>query len=156
METIDTDDLDPQGQPRNRASVSEPLGAQDFSMNYFELDPGEELTTSLHTHLDQEEAFLVLEGEATFETKPDLDAESETVRVSEGQIVRFDPGEYQQGRNESEERTRVLALGTPQESTDARIAAPCQNCGDTEYLALAMVDGEPALECPECGTQVEA
>lgn len=103
-------------------------------MNYYELDPGEEFSGSVHTHLDQEESFFVLEGEATFETKPGPAAESETVHVTEGQIVRFDPGEYQQGR----------------------VAAPCQNCGESDYLDFALVDGEPALECPECGTEIEA
>jgi len=156
MQTTDISDLDPRENPRNRHSVSELLDAQDFSMNYYELDPGEEFSGSVHTHLDQEESVFVLEGKATFETKPDPAAESETVHVTEGQIVRFDPGEYQQGRNESDEPLRALALGTPQESTQGRVAVPCQNCSESDYLDFVLVDGEPALECPECGTEIEA
>jgi len=72
MQKIDIDDMNPESGPQNRQSVSEPLDAQDFSMNYYALEPGEEFAGSLHTHLDQEESFFVLEGEATFETKPEL------------------------------------------------------------------------------------
>lgn len=155
MQKIDIDDMNPEAGGQNRQSVSEPLDATDFSMNYYVLDPGEEFAGSLHTHLDQEESFFVLEGEATFETKPELAADSETVTVSEGEIIRFDAGEYQQGRNESDDTLRALALGTPQESTDVRVAVPCQDCGESEYMEFTMIDGEPAMECPECGTELE-
>lgn len=154
MQTIDLDDLDPEANPRNRQSVSEALEARDFSMNYYELDPGEGFSGSVHTHLDQEESFFILEGEATFETKAEPAAESETVHVTEGQVIRFDPGEYQQGRNEADEPLRALALGTPQDATESRIAAPCEDCGESEYLDVVMSGGELALECPECGTEV--
>ncbi|MFC6614335.1 cupin domain-containing protein [Halopenitus salinus] len=153
MQTIDVDDLDAAEGPQNRASVSEPLDAEDFAMNYYALDPGEAFTGGLHAHLDQEETFLVLEGEATFETAPSPTAETETVTVSAGQLVRFEPGEYQQGRNESDEPLRALAMGTPQESTDVRVAGPCEECGESEYLRFAMVDGTPTLECPDCGAE---
>ncbi|WP_096389641.1 cupin domain-containing protein [Halopenitus persicus] len=153
METIDVADLDAADSPQNRASVADALGADDFAMNYYALDPGEAFTAGLHAHLDQEETFLVLEGEATFETAPGPTADSETVTVGEGQLVRFEPGEYQQGRNESDAPLRALAMGTPQESTDVRIAGPCEACGDSDYLAFAMIDGAPGVECPECGMQ---
>jgi len=57
MQKIDIDDMNPESGPQNRQSVSEPLDAQDFSMNYYALEPGEEFAGSLHTHLDQEESF---------------------------------------------------------------------------------------------------
>jgi uncharacterized cupin superfamily protein len=155
MQTIDVNDLNIDEQ-MNRQSISEPVGAEDFSMNYYVLEPGEEFTSSLHAHLDQEESFFILEGQATFETKPEPTAESDTVSVSEGQMIRFDPGEYQQGKNESNDTLRALALGTPKESTDVRVAMPCQECGESEYLEFVMIDGEPAVECPECSAEFPA
>lgn len=155
METIDVTEQRPRENPMNRQSVSRPLDANDFSMNYYVLEPGEAFAGSLHAHLDQEESFFVLEGEATFETKPDPTAESETVTVSEGELIRFDPGEYQQGRNESDETLRALAMGTPQESSDVRAAVPCRECGDSPYLEVSIRDGELALECPECGMELD-
>lgn len=154
MQKIDLDEMTADAASQDRQSVSAPLDAQDFSMNYYVLEPGEEFTEALHAHLDQEEVFFVLEGEATFQMKPDLHAESDTVTVQDGEMVRFDAGEYQQGRNESEETLRALALGTPQESTDIRVAVPCQNCGDSDFLEFTMVDGDPGMECPECGTEI--
>ncbi|WP_435551463.1 cupin domain-containing protein [Natrinema sp. CGMCC1.2065] len=155
MQKINLDDMTPESGGQKRRSVSDPLDATDFSMNYYALEPGEEFAGRLHTHLDQEETFFVLEGEATFETKPELGAASETVTVSEGEMIRFDAGEYQQGRNEADEPLRALALGTPQESTDIRVAVPCRDCGESEYMEFTMVDGEPAMECPDCGTELE-
>lgn len=154
METVDTESL--LDDDELRTSVSDALAAQDFSLNYYALDPGEEFSGGLHAHMDQEETFLVLEGEATFETKPEPTGETETVTVGEGQLVRFPAGEYQQGRNESEEPLRALALGTPKESSDVRVAAPCRECGDSDFLQFTMVDGEPGMECPECGETFEA
>lgn len=154
MQNVDITELKPAESPQSRQSVSAPLDAQDFSMNYYALDPGEEFAGSLHTHLDQEESFFILEGEATFETKTEPTGDSETVTVSEGQMIRFERGEYQQGRNESDDPLRALALGTPQESTDIRTAVPCQECGESEYMEFVIHNGEPALDCPECGAEV--
>lgn len=154
MQKIDTDELNPTESPQGRASISAPLEAQDFSMNYYVLEPGEEFSGSLHAHMDQEESFFVLEGEATFEASQEPSGETETVTVGAGEMIRFDPGEYQQGRNESDEQLRALALGTPQESTDVRAAVPCQKCGDSDYMAFVIRDGGPALECPECDADV--
>jgi len=63
-------------------------------------------------------------------------------------MIRFDAGEYQQGRNESDDILRALALGTPQESTDVRVAVPCQDCGESEYMEFTMIDGEPSDGMP--------
>ena len=154
MQKVDIDDLNPTESPQGRQSISAPLEAQDFSMNYYVLDPGEEFSGSLHAHMDQEESFFVLEGTATFETSQDPAGETETVTVGEGEMIRFDPGEYQQGRNESDETVRALALGTPEESSDIRAAVPCQKCGDSDHMAFVIRDGEPALECPECDADI--
>lgn len=155
MEKIDVDDLNAAETPRGRRSVSEQLDAEEFSMNYYVLEPGEAFAGGVHAHLDQEESFFVLEGEATFERKSDPAAEGDTVAVGEGQMVRFEAGEYQQGRNESDDVVRALALGTPQESSDVRVAAPCEACGESDYLEYVRVDGELAVECPACGETAE-
>lgn len=156
MKTIDLDGLDPQSNPMNSESVTDPLDATDFAMNYYVLDPGEEFTGGLHAHLDQEEAFVILEGEATFEMQESPTGDSETVTVGEEELIRFPPGEYQQGRNESDEQVRALALGAPDESTDIRVASGCPVCGDSEYLEFAMTDEGAMVECPECGESFEA
>lgn len=154
MQKVDIDGLNPTESPQGRQSISDALGAQDFSMNYYVLGPGEDFSGSLHAHFDQEESFFVLEGEATFETSQEPAGETETVTVGEGEMIRFDPGEYQQGRNEADEQLRALALGTPQESTEVRAAVPCQKCGNSDYMAFVIRDGEPALECPDCDAEI--
>ena len=53
MQKINLGGMDPGKTPRNRQSVSEAVEAQDFSMNYYALNPGEEFAGGLHTHLDQ-------------------------------------------------------------------------------------------------------
>lgn len=154
MEQIDVSGLET-GE-MNSAGVTEHLGAEDFALNYYVLGPGEEFTGGLHAHLDQEEAFYVLEGEATFEYAGTPDGDTETTTVGAGEMVRFPPGEYQQGRNESDDQVRALALGAPQESTDVRVAAPCQACGDSAFLNFVPTEEGPMMECPECGEQFEA
>lgn len=155
MQRIDLDDMNPQATAQNRESVSAPLDADHFSMNYYALEPGEAFSGNLHTHLDQEEAFLVLEGEATFETRPTPTGDSETIILGEDEMIRFDPGEYQQGRNESDEPLRALALGAPQESSDIRVAIACRKCGESDYMEFGIEAGETILRCPECGAQIE-
>mgnify|MGYP000586770476 CR=1 FL=1 len=159
MQHIDTDEVEPMamgGEELDRRGLSEPLGTTDFAMNYYALDPGEGFSGGLHTHLDQEEVFYVLEGTATFETKPEATADSETVDVGAGEAVRFAPGEFQQGRNESDDTVRALALGAPKDSTEGRIPQPCPECGDSDVLALAQGDdGGMVLECPECGATMQ-
>lgn len=155
MQTIDINQLSPESNESNLQSVSNPLDTDDFAMNYYLLDPGQNFSDGLHTHVDQEEAFFVLEGEATFEAKPEPTAESSTVTIGEGQMVRFAPGEYQQGRNESESSVRALAIGAPKGSTDVRVATACRECGKSEYLEYDLAVEPPVLECPECGMQLE-
>jgi uncharacterized cupin superfamily protein len=139
----------------DRRGLSEPLGTSDVAINYYALDPGEAFSGGLHAHLDQEEVFYVIDGTATFEVKAEATAESETVEVSAGEAVRFAPGEFQQGRNESDDAVVALALGAPKDSTEGRIPRPCGECGDSDVLALAVGDDGMVLECPECGAQFE-
>ena len=134
--------------------LTEPLGTGDMAMNHYTLEPGDELSGGLHTHLDQEEVFYVVEGTATFETKDEATAETETVEVGPDEAVRFARGEFQQGRNETDERVVALALGAPDESTDVRVPEACREC-DSDVLSVVVTDEGMLLKCPDCGATVE-
>lgn len=149
MEKIAFDDLE--NHPRVAdvtKHATEPLGLSDMALNYYELEPGDSFSGGLHTHTNQEEVFLVVEGTATFETKEG------SVEVGEDEVVRFAPGEYQEGKNESDGRVRAVAMGAPQEDGETRTALPCQECG-ADYHVVDMDGGGPTLTCPDCGNVVE-
>lgn len=144
MNRVSIDDID--NEPRVSSiqkHLTEPLGLTDMAMNYYELEPGESFSGGLHTHTGQEEIFYILEGEATFETKED------NFTVTAGEVIRFAPGEYQEGKNESEARVTALALGAPQEMGETRSALPCQECGADYHIADVHASGV-TLTCPDC------
>lgn len=157
MEKVSAEDIEPQAMSSDvdRRGLSDPLGTTDVAINRYVLDPGEAFSPGLHAHLDQEELFYVVSGTATFEFRPDPTGESETVRVGPDEAVRFAPGDYQQGRNESDEQVVALALGGPRETTEGRIAQPCPDC-DSDVLALAAGESGPVLRCPDCGAEMPA
>lgn len=146
MERIHIDDVEPSGYGRDidRRPLSKALGTTDVAINVLRLESGERLSGSIHTHLDQEEVFVVLDGECTFD-RPDGE-----VTLGPNEVIRFAPGEYQSGYNTGTERARILALGAPRETESIRIYAECADCGH-EGLRPIERDGEEALECPECG-----
>jgi len=156
MEHVSIDDVEPAalGGDTDRRGLADPLGATDVAVNRYALDPGENFSGGLHAHLDQEEIFYVIEGTATFETAPEPDVETETVTVEAGEVVRFAPGEYQQGRNESDSEVVALALGAPKESTEGRVAQPCPGC-DSPAMAIGMDEDGMILECPDCGETIQ-
>ena len=159
MEKAAVDEVDIRNNPLGvhsvRRPVSRALGTTDFAMNYFELEPGESFSGGLHTHHDQEEVFYVLEGEATFEVGRDR----ESVSVGENECVRFVPGEFQTGKNESEERVVGLALGAPGAShdfSDLESITFCRDCGEETPHGLELTDeGAFHFTCAECGTEFE-
>lgn len=153
MEHISTD-IDAEAE-QNRVGLSDPLGTTDFAMNKYHLEPGEEFSGGLHTHLDQEEVFYVISGTATFEVADEPLTDRETVEVGAGEVIRFAPGEYQTGTNDGKEPVDALALGAPAGSTAVRVPGPCPDCG-ADALALTFVDGEMGTECPDCGAEPEA
>jgi mannose-6-phosphate isomerase-like protein (cupin superfamily) len=140
----------------DRRGLSDPLGTEDLALNYYALEPDQAFSGGLHAHLDQEEVFYVQEGTATFETKAEATAEGERVEVAAGEAIRFAPGEFQQGRNEGDERVVALALGAPKESTEGRVPQPCPECDESDVLAITMTDEGMGLECPECGATIDA
>lgn len=157
MERVDVDEIESGDMGDNvRKGLADPLGLEEFAMNYYELDPGDAFSGGLHTHEDQAEAFYVLEGTATFETMPGPNAESEQITVGAGQAVRFDPGEYQQGRNDGDEPVRALAFGEPRESEDVRVPMACRECGEADALRFVMGEDGAVLRCPACGNEFEA
>jgi mannose-6-phosphate isomerase-like protein (cupin superfamily) len=159
MQTVAVEEIEPTalgGEDVDRRGLSDPLGTTDVAVNYYALDPGEAFSGGMHAHLDQEEVFYVVSGTATFETKPDATADSETVEVTAGEAIRFAPGEFQQGRNEGDEQLFALALGAPRESTEGRVPQPCSACGESDVLAVVMTDDGMGLECPECGAAFDA
>jgi len=142
--TISETDAVEVGDGSVRRGCTEPLGLTDLALNQYRLAPGDGLPGGVHTHMDQEEVFVVLEGTATFET---TDGE---VRVSESEAVRFGPGEFQSGKNEGDTDLVVLALGAPRETEDTRIPVACPEC---DHETLRLETGEQlTFVCPGCDT----
>ncbi|MFC7137021.1 cupin domain-containing protein [Halobaculum litoreum] len=150
MEHVDIDDVAEGGFGNGvtMRKLADPLGAEDLAINHYELAPGEGFSGGMHTHLDQEELFVVLSGTATFETP------EETVGVAAGEAIRFAPGEYQTGSNEGDEPVEALALGAPADSTEVRVPVECRECGHDALAAIPAEEGM-AFECPECGTAAD-
>lgn len=138
----------------DRRSLSDPLNTSDVAITYYVLEPGERFSGSVHTHMDQEEVFLILEGTATFDLR-----EGE-IKVGENEVIRFAPGEFQSGRNDSDEEVIALALGAPRDSEDVRIARipvlenkniACPECRCDSMRITADND----FVCPNCGAKAE-
>jgi uncharacterized cupin superfamily protein len=149
METVTVDELE---RHFSTASVKRPvgraLGIEGFALHQYELAPGETFSTNLHAHLDQEEVFYVLAGTATFET------DDGPVEVGAGEAIRFAPGEYQHGRNDTEKRVVALAMGAPKESEEGRIE--CPDCGAREAPVIEWTDDRSAIvyRCGACGAEI--
>ncbi|MFC7212035.1 cupin domain-containing protein [Natronoarchaeum sp. GCM10025321] len=146
------DELSPLGVHSVRKPVSAVLGATEFAMNYFELEPGESFSGGLHTHHDQEEVFYVEEGTATF----DVGIERESVEVAADELIRFPPGEFQEGYNDGSETVVGWAIGAPGASHDwdalqSRIY--CPECEEETTQDTTMVDGTFQFTCTECGAE---
>lgn len=148
MEKIAIADLEPDalGTDSARRSLSEPLGTTDIAINQYRLVPGESLPGGLHAHMDQEEVFVVTEGEATFET---MDG---PVTVGEWEAIRFAPGEFQSGTNGSGSELEMIALGAPRDTKDVRIPVGCPAC-DHDTLRLEFSGSGLTFVCPGCGAE---
>ncbi|QLK26187.1 cupin [Natrinema zhouii] len=169
MEKVAIDDVDIETNPMDvhsvRRPISDALGFTDFAMNYFELEPGESFSGGLHTHHDQEEVFYVQAGTATFETRASqrdaADASGETasgdgeVTVDEDEVIRFAPGDFQRGYNDTDERVVGFAFGAPGSKHDwdqLESMVYCQTCEAEIGHGLELTDeGDFRLTCSECG-----
>ncbi len=137
-------------------ALSALLHATDVAINRYRIPPGSDLPGGLHAHPDQEEVFVPIEGEATFETFVPGDGETPTesgeVTVGSGEAIRFAPGEFQSGRNDSDADLVVLAIGAPGDSEDVRIPIACPECDHTDVRIDSGADGV-TFACPECGAE---
>jgi len=149
MELLSVDALASQ-ESSGRLELSEPLGTTDFAINHYSLEPGERFSGLLHTHMDQEEAFYVISGTATFEHTDEPLGDTETVEVGPDEAVRFAPGEYQTGGNEGDGPVEALTFGAPQGGEDERIPGPCPAC-EHDWIQLTFGDDGVGTVCPECG-----
>lgn len=134
-----------------RKPVSRALGTTDFAMNYFELAPGESFSGGLHRHNDQEEVFYVESGVATFE----VGLERERQEVAAGELIRFPPGEFQEGVNDGDERVVGWAVGAPGASHDwdeLQSRVYCPECDGETTHDTDLVEGRFELTCTDCGT----
>ncbi len=151
MEKVDIDELGqaPLSGPTDRRPVSEALGATAFVLMYYELEPGDGFSGGYHTHHDQEEAFYVLSGTATFDT------EEGEVKVGSGESIRFAPGEFQHGYNDGDERVEALAIGAPPGMNDTETVFRCPGCGETTHHGVELDEDEGVVEteCLECGAE---
>ncbi|WP_126662302.1 cupin domain-containing protein [Haloterrigena salifodinae] len=160
---IDDVDSDPYDEDlhTDRRALADPLGTNHLAITRYVLEPGERFSGSVHAHADQEEVFVVLEGEATFEIRADDGDEAaeriDEVTVGADEVVRFAPGEFQSGRNAGDDRVVALALGAPRDSEDVRIARipgldggniTCPDC-ECDHMRVSRAD-ETDFECPEC------
>ncbi len=150
MEKVDVDELDDWMGP---ASVKRPLGkaigAEGLAANYYELAPGDSFAFGYHAHEDQEELFYVLEGTATFET------ERGDVTVEADEAIRFSPGEFQRGRNETDERVRAIAVGAPADAGELTLLRECGPCGERTEQTIEPTEEKDALvtRCLACDAE---
>lgn len=136
-----------------RRGLSDPLGTTDVAINQYRLAPSDGFPGGLHAHMDQEEIFVVIEGEAIFETYAPHSGESPsegTESVAAGEAIRFAPGEFQSGRNGSDRDCVALAIGAPRDSEDVRIPVACPECGH-ENVRLETGREMLTFVCPDCG-----
>ena len=151
MEKVSIGDVEPNafGSDIDRRGLSDPLETTDFALNRYRLDPGERFSGGMHAHMDQEEVFVIVEGEATFET---MDGE---VTVGEAEVIRFAPGEFQSGKNDSDGEVLAFAMGAPRDSEDVRLPQNCPECGHDNMRAIPGDDGFD-LQCPDCGAELDS
>ncbi|WP_264555646.1 cupin domain-containing protein [Halocatena marina] len=152
---IDDVERDASGDDVERRRLSDRLDTSEIAINQHRIGPGSEFASGLHTHMDQEEVFFVLEGEATFETlvssSPEHANTGGEITVKAGEAVRFAPGDFQSGKNEATNDLVVIALGAPRDSEDVRIPFACPTC-DHDGLRIDPSENV-TLVCPDCGDE---
>ena len=134
-----------------RHLISDELGTSDVAIVYYELKPGDSFAGVMHCHHDQEEVFCVLSGTATFETM------NGQRTVGAGEVIRFGPGEFQNGHNRSNECVRALVLAAPKSGHDVErmeLFTECETCGErTIYEVRSADEMVLRIQCRHCGTE---
>ncbi|ESS10438.1 MAG: cupin domain protein [uncultured archaeon A07HR60] len=169
MQKVATDDVANvphlMGVNSTRSPVSRAIDDMDFAMVLFELDPGESFSGAPHKHLNQEELFYVLEGTATWETKPEAGADPQYVEVGPNELIHFQEDDvFQTGRNESDDLVKAVTVGSPGARhvwEQSLGLADCPDCGaETVHTFVPDDDAadvrmptpeEMAISCRECG-----
>ena len=167
MERVSIDDPDRRmGPAADKRALSGALGTTDLALNYYELAPGDAFGFGYHRHPRQEEVFYVVEGTATFEHREPRSgssdsggagADGEKTEVGAGEVVRFEPGEFQCGRNESDDTVTALALAAPGRRhnwEDLESFAPCGECGEVTSHGVREPDEAFVIYCNECENEI--
>jgi mannose-6-phosphate isomerase-like protein (cupin superfamily) len=148
METVQLDTVDSYTRPGKVFSpLSDPLDTSGLAINYYEVASGESIGDCYHRHHEQEEVFYVLSGTATFET------ETGDVAVGPNELIRFAPGEWQQGTNRGDDHLRVLALGAPREARPTDLRRECPACGERTPATAEWTGEEEVYYCEVCGAE---
>lgn len=148
METVRLDAVESYTRPgKSFIPLSDILDTTGLAINYYEVAPGESIGDCYHRHHEQEEVFYVLSGTATF------DIETGDVAVGPNELIRFAPGEWQQGMNRGEDHLRVLALGAPREEGPTDLRRECETCGERTAVARTQTERALVFTCADCGTE---
>jgi quercetin dioxygenase-like cupin family protein len=86
------------------------LGAESFGFNVVDIEPGGQIPAHDHAADDQEEVFIILEGQGTFVT------DDEEHEAPAGTYCRYAPEVNRTIRNKSEAPVRALLIGVPVKS----------------------------------------
>jgi uncharacterized cupin superfamily protein len=86
------------------------LGAESFGFNVVDIEPGGQIPAHDHAEDDQEEVFIILEGQGTFVT------DDEEHEAPAGTYCRYAPEVNRTIRNKSETPVRALLIGVPVKS----------------------------------------
>jgi quercetin dioxygenase-like cupin family protein len=86
------------------------LGAESFGFNVVDIEPGGQIPAHDHSGDNQEEVFVILDGQATIVTG------DEEHDAPAGTYVRYAPEVHRTIRNQSEAPVRALLIGVPVDS----------------------------------------
>jgi quercetin dioxygenase-like cupin family protein len=86
------------------------LGAEAFGFNVVDIEAGGEIPAHDHTGDDQEEVFIILDGQGTIVT------DGEEHDAPAGTFCRFAPEVNRTIRNKSDSPVRALLIGVPVKS----------------------------------------
>jgi quercetin dioxygenase-like cupin family protein len=86
------------------------LGAESFGFNVVDIAPGGQIPEHDHTPDNQEEVFIILEGDATMVT------DGEEHDAPAGTYCRYAPEVKRTIRNHSDDNVRALLIGVPVDS----------------------------------------
>jgi quercetin dioxygenase-like cupin family protein len=86
------------------------LGAESFGFNVVDIEAGGEIPAHDHTGDNQEEVFIILDGQGTIVT------DGEEHAAPAGTFCRFAPEVNRTIRNESDGNVRALLIGVPVDS----------------------------------------